>query len=414
MPQINLRAKLQAYSRSPFYTDYIRQPDSMLADKYDPNLYYVFKNNQWVDLAQASSEIGTSIDSLRSMLVEVEEKLFSNLQTISCSIDYDRQSLVFTNNDGQKYFYALPSAAVDNITIGLNDMGNIAVIDTPDNASIKVVNVEYEEDPILGIQHKVSGKLRAEALFSESDPKLGLSEEQVAEFDSHYISGYDIKTKLLQAEKNIRDLEEFIQGKGGFLDPINFGKSLVSLSIAERYNLLTTYAQEQLFNGVKTQVPDQTKIKNLWTGNIWVYVLDTDIWVNEGQDKVVAANNAGILGSVTGVAYDKNDPDTKFKVSIETTSDGLSTGVMSVNGLAEEFDKVVYRLELQNNSTEANSIVQRTGNGTIIAEPSTEDNEVITQGQMNALLAKAALSDEDILNIIELNFEPLYNNGRTA
>ena len=125
-------------------------------------------------------------------------------------------------------------------------------------------------------------------------------------------------------------MEAFIQGKGGFLDPYNFGQALTNLSELDKNNALTEYAKQQLNTD---EIPDQTKVKNLYTGNIWVYISDKNVWVNEGQDTIVTATNDGVLGAVTGVEYDENDSNTKFRISIEKDESGLSTGKMLVNGL---------------------------------------------------------------------------------
>ena len=90
MHQINLKAKLQAYSRAPFYGDYIRQPEGQLADKYDPNVVYVLKNGSWIDLNVASSDTGLSVDELKLRIDALESSLSETINLVSCYIDYDR------------------------------------------------------------------------------------------------------------------------------------------------------------------------------------------------------------------------------------------------------------------------------------------------------------------------------------
>ena len=77
MPNNNiiLKAKLQAYSRAPFYGDYIRNPKSLLKDEYDPSKYYVFKDGSWINLEEASSKLGLSIEELSNELKRVESNL---------------------------------------------------------------------------------------------------------------------------------------------------------------------------------------------------------------------------------------------------------------------------------------------------------------------------------------------------
>lgn len=411
MPTITLKAKLQAYSRAPFYGDYVRQPAGILGSEYNKDVTYVLKDGSWIDLAKAVSDTGLSLDELTAKIEEVERNLLEDVRTISCYIDYNRQAIVFIDSNNQEYFYTLPSAATDNISIGLNDNSKITLLDKPDQKSIKVVDVEYSYDNILGIDKKISGKLRADALYSNTDPAIGLSPEDLAIYRSEYISGYDIKNRLSKAEKNIKDIESYIQGTGGFLDPYNFGQSLTNIDELSRNQYLNNYAYSQLFNGEAQQLPDQTKVKNVYTGNIWVYIQETNTWINEGQDTIVTATNDGVLGAVTGVEYDRNNPDTKFKISIGKNENGFSNGLMEVNGLQEEFNKVIYRTETDANAATANTYVQRTETGTIIANPAIIDNEVITQGQLNDWISSVIITDTEINDIVDKYFKPVQNNG---
>lgn len=412
MPTINLNAKLQAYSRAPFYGDYIRQPSGELGDAFDPNIIYVLKDGKWIDLAEAASDIGASIDELRNYIQQIENNLGEDIRTVSCSIDYAKQSLKFIDSNGQEYFYTLPGAKTDGITIGLNSDNLLETLDRPDEETIKVVDVVYADDDLGVDTRKISGKLRAQALFYNEDPKVGLSEEEAELFDSKYLSGYDIKGKfdslqasLSKAEKNIRDLEAYTQGKGGFLDPYNFMEALGKVEEQTRNATLNQYAYNQLSNGEPAQIPDQTKVKNTFDGHIWVYVQETNTWLDEGADTVVTANNEGVLGSVTGIEYDPTDINTKFKISIDKEYNSVdkswqSTGTMTVNGLAEEFDKVIYKTETDSDSAEPNTYVRRTADGTIITAASKEDSEAVNQGQINSWIHENEITSAEIIAIV--------------
>lgn len=397
MPTITLKAKLQAYSRAPFYGDYIRQPSGILGDDFDPNIIYVLKDGSWIDLAQAASDTGASIDELRAYIQQVEQKLGQNIRAISCSIDYDTQSLKFIDSNNQEYFYKLPDARVDGETIGLTDNNLLQILDRPDDETLKIVDILYKDDSFGFENKKISGKLRVEAIY-DSDRK-------------NIISGSKIQNFIDKAEKNIKDLEAYIQGKGGFLDPYNFMEALGRLDEQTRNSILNQYAYNQLSNGEPAQIPDQTKIKNLFDGHIWVYVQESDSWVDEGADTVVTANNEGVLGAVTGVEYDPDNQDTKFKISIDKEYNKVdkswqSTGIMTVNGLAEEFDKVIYKTETDSDSAEPNTYVRRTDRGSIISAASENDDEVITQGQFNDWVkAASAITSDDIQILVNNNFE---------
>ena len=86
---------------------------------------------------------------------------------------------------------------------------------------------------------------------------------------------------------------------------------------------------------------------------------------------------------------------------------------MSVNGLQEEFNKVVYKSSGDADSTTSGSYVQRTSDGTIVANASIKDSDVINQGQFNNWQNEiASLSTQDIANIVNDYFRPVTNGGK--
>lgn len=384
MPTLNLKATLQAYSKAPFYGDYIRQPQSLLGSDYDPNLTYVLKDGSWIDLAKASSELGISIDELKSYISQVESRVRDNIR-----IEQD----LANPNDLKFYDYnniptpiILPTAKTDNVTVGINDVGDLYTINNPDEITLKtIVTYESDSDNISeSFDIKRDGKYQVVSIFDEKEKA--------------YISGSDIRSRLSAAEKNIRDLESYTQGTGGFLDPNNFG-SFVNLSVAEKNNLLNQYAYDQLSGGEAKLIPDQTKVKNIFDGHIWVYIQSDDSWIDEGADTVVTANNDGVVGAVTGIAYDPSNSETKFKISI--TSDN---GIMSVNGLKEEFDTVIYKTEADEQVI-PNTYAQRTQIGTLKANNSVEDDDVINQSQFNDWIQNSFMTTDDIYDLVNYNFE---------
>ena len=294
MPSIQLKAKLRAYTRAPFYTDYIRE-----APQDDKQ--YVRLNGEWQSL-------DTSL--LQGTLEEYKEqviKLQKQLDAVDIEFNGSTNQLIFIDGYGSKTFVTLPGTNVDGKTIGLTDKNAIYVMDTPDNKTIKIVDIQtvpFEEDD--SIQKKVSGKLRVDAVYAEED---------------RYVTGYEILTRLNIAEKNISDLEAYTQGTGGFLDPYNFG----NLTFNEnRNNILTQYAYDILSAGQPSLIPDQTKVKNIFDGHIWVYIQKDNNWVDEGADTIVNANNEGVLGAVTGIKYNPQDANTKFKILNTDTNQYVS------------------------------------------------------------------------------------------
>lgn len=376
MPSIQLKAKLRAYTRAPFYTDTVRE-----APKDDKQ--YVRLNGEWQPLD--TSLLKGTLEEYKEQLI----KLQGQLDAVDIEFLPTTNQLVFIDGYGNKTFITLPQARVDHKTLGVNDQNNIYVMDTPDNKTIRVVDIETkprEDDPYY--QQKISGKLRVDAVYAENT--------------DIYLSGQNILDRLDKAEKNISDLESYTQGTGGFLDPYNFG----NLTFNEnRDSILNQYAYDILFEGKPSLLPDQTKVKNTFDGHIWVYVQDTNTWLDEGADTIVNANNDGVLGAVTGVKYNPEDPKTKFKISIGEDGLGNANGIMSVNGLEEEFEKVVYDREASIDALPA-TYVKRTTFGTIATKDSEQDSDAVNQGQFTRWWEETSMSDEDIFNIVNTLYIP--------
>ena len=163
----------------------------------------------------------------------------------------------------------------------------------------------------------------------------------------------------------------------------------------------------------------------MFDGAVWIYADYS--WYNDGSEVVIAANNNGVFGTVTG----SSDP---FKISIDTNRQGQSLGTMTVNGLEEEFNKIVY-IE-KNNSTlnsayvqtpsqsqtligissnnEASTLVQRTENGFVRCSVPTLDetdkNILVNIGWVDNWFEANSATDEEIENLINETFSKKGGN----
>ena len=108
MPIINLTATLQAYSKAPFYGDYIRQPKSIV-ENYDKNFFYVMHDGQWVDLVEASSTLGMSVEELIEQITALNNKIFGKNGVVeNIDVIIDRNKLIFIDGNGVEKTYILP------------------------------------------------------------------------------------------------------------------------------------------------------------------------------------------------------------------------------------------------------------------------------------------------------------------
>ena len=398
MSTIKLKAILRAYSKSPIYDDFIR--DVFAQEGTSSNTQYVRVYNEtfdangnpisgnytgeWVPLDTSLLE-----KPLKDFEYQVKE-LNKNLDTIHVSIDIITNKLKFVDGNGIVSYYELPSAKVDYKTINIDhETYRMYTVDTPDESTLKEVDIVYENgldingNPIpnhYGIVSKVSGKLRVEGIYVKDTDKI--------------ISGNELNDRLLKAEKNIRDLEDYTQGTGGYLDPINLGylyrlnpddDGFDILQAQERNTRLSHYAYTQLNNDnsyTPVAIPDQTKIQNTYDGILWVYIESENFWYNNGTDIVVQANNNGVLGVVTG-SLDK------FKANID------EDGTISINNLQEEFNQVIYSKEASIDPLE-NTYAKRSSTGQIKANDPKEEDDVATLRYIERWYASNKITNEQI------------------
>ena len=395
MANIKLKATLRAYAKTPFYNDFVR--DIFSQEDTTASTQYVRVFTQSLDAEGNIKNVGEWIPLDTALLEKPLEDfqqqvilLKQGVNTISVRVDEKSNQLVFVDSTGKTYYSYLPQSKTDGKTIKVNDLYNLYVVDTPDNETLKITDIIYKNgvdnngvpipDPDTGIISKVSGKIRVEGIYVNTISAI--------------LSGDDIYSRLTRAESNIKDLEDSAKGLSGALTPVNLGFLYRLNANDEGYNVnqallrdakLNEYAYTQLNNdGSNTPIaiPDQTKIQNLYDGIVWVYVEASNTWINEGADVVVQANNDGVLGVVTGSLKDfegKINPD----------------GTISINGLEDEFSKVIYENSSSINP-DNNSIVRRSTTGQIKAENPIEDNDVATLEYLKLFYASNKITDEQI------------------
>ena len=383
MAEIKLTATLRAYSKTPFYNDFIR--DIYSQQETSSNTIYVRTYKEVVDSEGNINNIGEwvplDVSTLDKPLEEYNQELSSlkeSINKISIKIDNKTNALIFTDSLGRQYITYLPEAQVDGTTIKLNDDHKAYIIDTPDGETLKISNIIYKNgvgedgipiaDPNTGIIEKLSGKIRVEGIY-------------VKDIDS-VVSANELYHKLQTIEKNVADLEEYTQGTGGFLDPYNFNVSLSTLDNDYKNSLLNQEAYNQLSGGNPELIPDQTKIKNLFDKHIWIYIQDANNWVDDGADSIVQASNDGVLGAVTG-----SKENLKGYINAD--------GTISINNLKEEFSRVIYTSQASVDAVN-DSYVKRSTTGQIKARDPEAADDVTTLGYLEAFYASNKITDEQI------------------
>jgi hypothetical protein len=211
MPNIKLNAKLQAYSKAPFYTDWVRDIKSI--PNYNPKSSYV----RYTDGNGTTSweEIDTTLFN--------EEKLVGLIRDISSNKDYAQSIKIIKPNtlyDENNPDSMLPGNAFgfydwnDDLTIvqfpylyspdystigvkvdSVTGEGHLCAINTPDNVTLKV--------------NQSTHKMYVDALLTSDGALLGNV----------------INDKLKDLDRDVQDLIQLVKGTGGILDPWDFGVS---------------------------------------------------------------------------------------------------------------------------------------------------------------------------------------------
>ena len=243
MAEIKLKAVLRAYSKSPFYNDFVR--DIYSQEETTSKTQYVRTYDEVIDDNGNSNMVGAWVPLNTALLEKPLEEyaqqvasLKEGVNKISVRIDEKTNQLIFIDSLGRIYYDYLPQAKVDGTSIKLDDNFKLYSVDTPDGKTLKISDIVYKNgvdengvpipDPTTGIIDKISGKIRVEGIYINAIDSV--------------MSGDELNSRLSKAEKNISDLEAYTQGTGGFLDPYNFGKALGNLTKEERNLILNKEA----------------------------------------------------------------------------------------------------------------------------------------------------------------------------
>lgn len=202
-------------------------------------------------------------------------------------------------------------------------------------------------------------------------------------------------------DNQLSDLMSRTKGLGGYLDATNLGENPTQDKITE-------YALAQIGQTDRLKIFNQTKVKNLYDGNIWILTNTPDSeppvfsWANVGQEKIADANNDGVHGLVTG-------SNEKYEGSIDLL------GHISINGL-DELDTKVTNLETdlsdkaslteQNNFTGINNFHAET-----IFESNIEASGNLTVNSGSVKFINATKDKVTQINSDGINIDQDSNNG---
>lgn len=298
-------------------------------------------------IAAHDAEVDAEVERINQVATDTDNKLnntISKAQGIGLTEDtINKGKLLFTDYEGvvtsvQGGF--LP----DEDSMSLNDSNELIIkkVYTDENFSglgtkdspIKLVNTP--DETTLDVNE--SNKLQVIGLLKEDGTVLNAT--NIIESDTkhtnditainEHLSDID-ELNVVQGNK-IYTLETITKGMGGYLNSYDFGKTVTQ-------EKLTNYALQDIDETDRTKIFNGTKVINLHDNHIWVLTNTPDSepavfsWEDLGAVQNVSdATNDGIHGLVTG-SYNE------WEGSIDLL------GHISINGLEENFDKLIDNID---------------------------------------------------------------------
>lgn len=354
---IKLTAKLKAYSKAPFYPDFVRdvysQEDSQVELKYVRS--YSKKLNdlgkevaigEWTPIDPLLKNIDTKIDQLNISLTQTQTTL-NHLEDQVHGSGENLAPLDFGDlEDTKSSLQRLGSLSKSDL---LNSYAHQTLNVIPDQTKVydkqdKKIWVYVEKTNqwvdnggkvfipatntgVFGVITGSTDKFKASIDESEGTLSInGLSEELTL-----------LKSKIDDGINNVEDkLNKFIkkqESSNGYLKSNNFNVDIPT------QDSLTKLAMDCLNISLIENIPNGSKIKNTYNNHTWVFnsYLDSTTnvvnykWEDFGSDSICIANNDGVHGLVTG-------SQENFRGFIDIN------GVISINGLEEEFNTITQTL----------------------------------------------------------------------
>lgn len=305
------------------------------------------------DLKETDKQLQSSIDSLSDEIAEIDlSGLKAEISAVDAKVDNvedNAKKITISENEDSTFTFTDYEGTQKTIQSGF----------LPDDDTLQLSNNKmslkkvYIDKTLLGDgvkDNKLAVNIDNSTIVTDESGRLVSSGLQDVE---GVLTAQNIKTELSELNKDIGDLTDQLnsdvasldektdlhndqisdlltrtRGLGGYINAYNFKKATPTQDELSNYALtqipsITT--KEQIFN--------QTKVKNLFDGNVWILTNTPDSvpavfeWVNKGTDVISDANNDGLHGLVTG-SYEE----------LEGRIDVL--GHITINGLEEKFTSI--------------------------------------------------------------------------
>lgn len=343
MNNIKLTAKLKAYSKAPFFPDYVRGvnvlPDGTVQE-LEPNTLYARKNGNWEKVFFGDLQgIGQRLEGLESndsQLALNDQTIQNQLRNIYVNFDTVNDVLIYKDIDGNEHSWYIESRT-DNSTIKYSDDGKLELMYKPDGVSL--VNQMTDDGRLIQ---------KAESLYYE---RSIVDQNGSIIKDKGYLSGSDI---LLKFEQNRTTMEHISNTLSQIQQDVNSTLlgvvnlfDIYTSSIDNKQQLiderLTLFASNSL--GVLPNLVDSDLfVYDSYSGNVFKSyresLLTNVYWEVESNkvDYIPFANNDGVVGLVTGSAWEQEG---KYDDSWESLPNYLKGNITSPTTYKDD-DKLEY------------------------------------------------------------------------
>lgn len=400
--QIHLNAKLEAYSRAPYYSDWVRDVSSNSTTEQVPedfisyvrvkvpvgtdsdgNIVYEYKWKANTTVLQQSD----GLSKLESRVADNETDILEHnkwIKNISLT-DIGKSTLIFTDWNGYITRIQLPTTSPDNETIRqVTDKDGSKVLRSMygvDNDTIVIVP-EYETVTDETGTHaglKTKDKFRAKALYTDFVQDRDLVVNNILSSDVIARTLYNLKNEINN-----------LANDGVLIDPMPL--SFVKQSVGEDdeadwykekivSTCLTNWCEE-----CQEDIKEGTTVIYLGDGYLYKYISGS--WVKQFVERPIQANNY-VIGLV-------RSSDEVWKGNVDYN------GHITINGLEDEVNR---RALLQDNTTKYDVVYTQTTDNkqstkVITSEPIFDT--VVSRTTDGRVKGMQAVDAEDFINLAQL------------
>lgn len=284
-------------------------------------------------------EISVKQDTFNNIVNNIE-KIEQKTKEITL-VEENPDTLIFSDFNNKKTVFK-SGKLVDNDTIYLDN----------DKISLKKIYVSEHADFLRGEGSKLnplSLNIDGNSIIDNNGmlvSKALLDKDSYLDANKIHSLILDVDTKINKVNDKyanyIVDLYSRIDNVGGYLDAVNFGTSKPTQA------QLTNYALENIGIKDKTQIFNQTRIKNLFNGDIWILTNTPNTepavfsWANLGAQNISDASNEGVHGLISG-SYNQweGSVNTLGKISINGLEEFASSTTKAIAELQQQIASII-------------------------------------------------------------------------